>query len=143
MAETPSAPREKMTASDFVLGVTHSAAVLKGGRIGLNLGNDWRTTHTAYASVFDELEQSADEKNIALRFRIRPHYMHGDSQELNKQLSLLLSRQLLESWTQDPILTYDAENLGADVLSELPGTPDLYEQLGKSLLEKLTNATGS
>lgn len=124
-----------------MLGVTHSAAVLNGGRIGLNFGNDRRATHAAYASVFDELEQSADEKNIAIRFRIRPHPIHGDSPELDKQVSQLLGRQLLESWTQDPILTYNAANLGPDILAELPEAPDLYEQLGKSLLKNLTNTT--
>lgn len=125
-----------MTASDFVLGVTHSAAVLNGGRLGIN-ADAYKETHAAYASVFSQLEDMADDEGLKLHFRIRPHKIHGDSQTLESEFSRLIGTQLLESWTRDPILTYDSENLGETLTPTLPGSPEMYNTLGLSLLREL------
>jgi hypothetical protein len=71
MASEPQA----LTADEFFMGLF--SALATRGRPAISIRMD--RFDRILAHVFEELQRNADEENIDLRFRIRPHPIHGDS----------------------------------------------------------------
>jgi hypothetical protein len=117
----------RMTADDFFAGLF--AALSMRGLTALSIRVD--QFDPAVKDVFDYLDEQADDADIRLKFRIKPHPIHHDSLTIQGALARAAQRDLISF--DNPEYQDIRIKLAADearrVLDALPGDPSLYERL--------------
>jgi hypothetical protein len=86
MAETT-----PLTADEFFMGLF--SALATRGRPAISIRSD--RFDRILSRVFEELESTAGEESVDLRFRIRPHPIHGDSPTVRAALSAAAQADLI------------------------------------------------
>ena len=125
--------KERFTTDDFVTGIL-AALVLRN--IPTISRQDIRLDG-AFAKVFSEdLGEQAELHNLDIRFRIRQHPIHGDSFTLRDAILSAALRGLLTFDVPggDIRLQINA-SWAQDILSGLPGSPEMYKGLAAKFVE--------
>ncbi|MCW2524706.1 MAG: hypothetical protein JWO63_3041 [Frankiales bacterium] len=81
----------RLTANDFFLGLF--AALKLRGQSLFSIRAD--RFDAAIKDIYDHLEAEAEEANIELRFRVRPHSMYGDSRTVRRALTAAAQRRII------------------------------------------------
>ena len=92
----------------------------------------------ALARLVDEdLKREAGERGFVLKFRVRPHEIHGDSTAVQRALYEAAQRDLisLDNPEFQDIRLKIAPNQARAYFEGLPGSADMYEQLSTKLLK--------
>ena len=87
--------------------------------------------------VDDDLQREAKERGFVVKFRVRPHEIHGDSTAVQRALYEAAQRDLISLDNpefQDIRLKIDPKEAHS-YLEDLPGTADMYEDLSTKLLK--------
>ncbi len=100
--------------------------------------------HALARLVEDDLQPQAVQQGFVLKFRVRPHEIHGDSTVVQRALYEAAQRDLI-SWDnpefQDIRLKISAHD-APSYFEGLPGSVEMYKALSSKLLEyyRETNA---
>ena len=123
----------RLTADDFFTGFL--AALALRGRATLSLRKD--RFDKAVAHTFSLLLSIASENNLNLRFRIRLHPYHQDSQTLRDAITSAVQRDLisLDNPEYQDLRLKIAPNDAEFYLRDLPGGQDLYLSLVDRFLD--------
>lgn len=119
--------KKRLTANDFFIGMI-SALKLRGVEI-LCAGN--HVLDRAFAKIFkDELPGEAEQNNLDLRFRIRVHPIHGDSQIVYEGILLAMQLGLVTQDSPGGDIRLRISREEAEYwIAEVPGSPDMYRRL--------------
>lgn len=129
---------ERLTADDFLTGV-FSALSLK----------EWRTISlkqdrfdNALAHVFETLKAVASERGVELRFRIKLHRIHGDSQTIRDAITSAVQRDLisLDNPEFQNVRLKIVKNEAEDYLDSVPGGQELFMQLADEFVSQYESA---
>jgi hypothetical protein len=92
---------------------------------------------TALARVVAELDRDASTLGVTLKFRVRRHDMHGDSMAVQQALYEAAQRDLisLDNPEFQDIRLKITPNEARSYFDGLPGTREMYEELGGKLLK--------
>src|SRR4051812_6477545 len=117
----------RMTADDFFAGLF--AALARRGLTTFSVRVD--QFDPIVKSVFDQLTERAQQEDINLRFRIKPHPVHEDSLTIQNALSHAAQRDLIsfDNPEYQDIRIKLASDEAERILEGLPGRVALYEQL--------------
>ena len=126
--------KERLTINDFIAGIL---AALVLARV-TTISRQGTCLDAVFAKVFSEdLGEQVELHSLDIRFRIRQHRIHEDSPELYTAILSAAQRglviftgsggsdmriQISESWAQE-------------ILSELPGSPEMYRGLAAKFVE--------
>jgi hypothetical protein len=117
----------RITADDFFAGLF--AALATRGENTLSIRVD--QFDPVIKGVFDFLAEKAEDEDVNLRFRIKPHPIHHDSLTIQGALARAAQRDLISF--DNPEYQDIRIKLGAEearrILEGLPGAPDLYDRL--------------
>jgi len=127
-------PMVKLTADDFFTGLF--AALVRTGLPGLSIRGS--RFDESIAGVFDKLRESAPEKDLDIRFRIRLHKFHNDS---------IATRNAVYSAAQNGLVSLENpeyqdmrfkinEREADELLKKVPGGKELYSDLAKEFLSR-------
>lgn len=131
--EVPTLKSRSLTADDFFTGLF--AALALKGRVTISIRGN--SVDSALATVFQDLEARADQERLDIRFRIRPHPLHGDSATVRDSITHAAQRGLISLDNPDfqdirlKLAGPEAESL----FEHLPGSKKLYADLADKLLE--------
>lgn len=91
----------------------------------------------ALARVVAELDRDASKLGVTLKFRVRPHEVHGDSTAVQRALYEAAQRDLisLDNPEFQDIRLKITPNEARSYFDGLPGTQAMYEDLGGKLLK--------
>jgi hypothetical protein len=92
--------------------------------------------------VDDDLQKEASKRGFQVKFRIRPHEIHGDSTVVQRALYEAAQRDLISLDNpefQDIRLKITAPE-AASYFEGLPGSPEMYEALSSKLLQYYQDA---
>lgn len=123
----------RMTADDFFAGLF--AALAMRGLTSFSIRID--QFDPVVKGVFDGLAQRAEEADVKLRFRIKPHPLHQDSLTIQGALARAAQRDLIsfDNPEYQDIRIKLAEDEAQRVLERLPGGPDLYNGLAEEFVD--------
>lgn len=123
----------RLTADDFFTGFL--AALARRGHPTLSLRKD--RFDKAVAHAFDHLLSNASKNNLNLRFRIRLHPYHQDSQTLRDAITSAVQRDLisLDNPEYQDLRLKIAPDDADFYLKDLPGGEDLYLSLVDRFLD--------
>lgn len=101
------------------------------------LSSDVVPLHAAFHGAFQDLQQEAERHNVDVRFRVRPHPLHGDSGTVREALDRALQNGL--TITDAPffleIHLMMSEDTARELLAGLPGSTQMYSELAKKFRE--------
>lgn len=123
---------ERITADDFFAGLFASLAAR--GETTLSIRID--KFDPVIKRVYDLLVAASESENVQLRFRVQPHPIHQDSLTIQGALARAAQRDLISFDNpeyQDIQIKLGGEE-ARQILSGLPGSPDLYERLADNFL---------
>lgn len=123
---------DRLVADAFFRGL-FSALALKGVKVISIRGDRF---DRALADVFETLMSVADDRAVDVRFRIRPHPVHGDSGLVRDSIATAAQLGLISLDNpeyQDIRLRID-EDLARDLLQDVPGQGELYLTLAEEFL---------
>ena len=125
---------ERINADDFFTGL-FAALRLKGCET-FSLRND--QFDSALFSVFQKLYKIANERSLDVRFRIRPHPIHGDSATVRDCITNAAQRDLisLDNPEYQDIRIKIGEEDATQMLSLIPGGKELFDILSQEILER-------
>lgn len=130
----------RITADDFFAGLF--AALAKRGENTLSIRVD--QFDPVIKSVFDFLAEKAEDEDVQLRFRIKPHPIHRDSLTIQGALARAAQRDLISF--DNPEYQDIRIKLGSDearrILEGLPGAPDLYDRLADRFVSGYAGEAG-
>jgi hypothetical protein len=119
----------RITADDFFAGLF--AALAERGEKTLSIRID--QFDPVIKGLFDYLAENAEQEDVQLRFRIKPHPIHRDSLTVQGALARAAQRDLISF--DNPEYQDIRIKLGTEearrILKGLPGAPDLYERLAE------------
>ena len=124
--------RQRLTSDDFFTGL-FSALALKGCR---TLTIRSQRFDRAIAGIVDALMTRAPAQGIDVRFRVRLHPVHGDSETIRDSITLAAQRDLISLDNpeyQDVRLKVTPEDANA-FLAQLPGGVELFGQIADEFL---------
>lgn len=125
---------EPLYLSDLLTGLLAGLARLKVPKISIRRNQ----FDQALARLVDhDLQAEAAKHGLALKFRVRPHEIHGDSLAVHRALYEAAQRDLISLDNpefQDISLKIEPSD-APSYFEGLPGTPDMYEALSSKLLE--------
>lgn len=130
---------KRLNADDFITGLFAGLAL--AGQTTLSIRGDRfdRIMH----GVFDELVERSSDADVDVRFRIRPHPVHGDSMTLRDAISAAAQRDLisLDNPEYQDIRFKFGPSDAAQILDRLPGGSELFNPLANSFLEAYYGAS--
>jgi hypothetical protein len=87
--------------------------------------------------VDDDLAREARERGLVVKFRVRPHQMHGDSTAVQRALYEAAQRDLisLDNPEFQDIRLKIKPSEARSYFVGLPGAPEMYEALSSKLLQ--------
>jgi len=94
--------------------------------------------HKTMAQVFKSLTERTERYGLDVRFRIRPHSIHGDSTTIHDGINFALSTGLIttDSPAWPPTIRIHLSPDEAErLLAGLPGNKQLYIDLAKEFLD--------
>lgn len=98
----------------------------------------------AFAKLSEnELADEAGQNNLDIRFRVRPHQIHGDSETVYNGIlrAMQLGMVTKDSPGGDIRLKLTSEE-AEHWIAEVPGSPDMYRRLAKRFMEYYVQDTG-
>lgn len=136
----PSSPHTsvatRLVADDFFAGLF--AALALRGQTALSIRAD--RFDGSFKSVFDELNRRAQGEDIDIRFRIKPHPLHGDSSTVRDGIAAAAQRGLISF--DSPECQDIRLRLGSDdadeLLKHIPGKQKLFNHLADTFLASYT-----
>lgn len=129
----------RITADDFFAGLFAALAVRGEDTLSIRVDQ----FDPVVKGVFDFLSENAEQEQVQLRFRIKPHPIHRDSLTIQGALARAAQRDLISFDNpeyQDIRIKLDAEE-ARRVLEALPGAPDLYDRLADRFVGGYANVT--
>jgi hypothetical protein len=124
----------RMTADDFFTGLL--AALAYKGRKVISIRGD--RFDAILADVFNDLKEHAPEHDLDLRFRIKPHFIHGDSVTVRDAIAAATLADLIS--LDNPEYQDVRFKIGRDdaefFLNTLPAGKQLYLDLADRFLER-------
>ena len=122
----------KLTADDFFTGLF--AALARTGLPGLSIRE--ARFDKSMAGVFDKLRESAPERDLDIRFRIRLHKFHDDSIATRNGVYSAAQSGLisLENPEYQDIRFKINESEADELLKKVPGGKELYSELAEEFL---------
>jgi hypothetical protein len=138
LAEGQRLMASRMTADDFFAGLFAALAIR--GLTSFSIRID--QFDPIVKGVFDGLAQRAEEADIKLRFRIKPHPLHQDSLTIQGALARAAQRDLIsfDNPEYQDIRIKLADDEAQRVLEGLPGGEDLYNGLAEEFVEAYSGA---
>lgn len=133
MATTSSATSKAIYANDFFTGILAGLATHNVSTLSLRSNR----LDKAFAQVFKDLQSESGDLNLDLRFRIRLHNIHGDSETVQQGLYEAAQRNIVSLDNpefQDVRLRITLEDAEA-YLAGVPGPADLYKRLAGNLIK--------
>jgi hypothetical protein len=125
---------KSMYLSDLLTGLLAGLALRKIGALSIRSNQFDR----ALARLVDQdLQHEAEQHGFVLRFRVRPHEIHGDSTVVQRALYEAAQRDLisLDNPEFQDIRLKIAPNQARSYFEGLPGSPEMYEALSSKLLQ--------
>lgn len=127
-------PLESLYLSDLLTGLLAALALQKVSGLSIRRNR----FDKALAKLVDtDLTDAANKHGLAVKFRVRPHEIHGDSAVVQRALYEAAQRDLIAFENpefQDIQLKIGASDAGS-YFRGLPGTQDMYAALGSKLLQ--------
>jgi hypothetical protein len=124
----------RLTADEFFTGLF--AALALRGRPAISIRGD--RFDKILARIFDELRVKADAEDIDLRFRIRPHRIHGDSPTVRAAVKAATQADLIS--LDNPEYQDIRFKIGREdaefFLASLPLPKDVFDWLAESFLDQ-------
>ncbi|MGA9285246.1 MAG: hypothetical protein WBV85_07370 [Solirubrobacteraceae bacterium] len=129
----------RMTADDFFAGLFAALAIRGLTTFSIRIDQ----FDPIVKGVFDGLAQRAEEADVKLRFRIKPHPLHQDSLTIQGALARAAQRDLIsfDNPEYQDIRIKLADDEAQRVLEGLPGGEDLYNGLAEEFVEAYSGAT--
>lgn len=129
MSEEKAPNPKELQDIDFVRGIFYSSTKILGPSL-IFKRYDTRL-HRAMAESYKTLLLIADTSELDVNFSIQPDPIHGDSLVLEEVFSFLIGiRELQYTDESDRWLKFEAdESRVDDVIGQLPGTPELYDEI--------------
>jgi hypothetical protein len=123
----------RLTADDFFTGLL--AALAYRGRKVISIRNE--RFDAILADVFADLLSKASDEGLDVRFRIRPHFIHGDSVTVRDAVAAATQADLIS--LDNPEYQDIRFKIGRDdaefFLERLPASKDFFLNLADSFLE--------
>lgn len=96
----------------------------------------------AFEKLYEDIEREARDANLTVSFRLTRHPFHGNSQDLQQELTSAAKRDLISF--QNPEYTEISLKMEPDeaplYLRTVPGSAEMYERLTTKFLEHSRNS---
>ncbi len=124
---------ERMTSDDFFTGL-FAALAIRGHHV-LTLRTE--RFDQAIETIVNELMRTAKAKDIDVRFRVRLHPIHGDSQTVRDALASAAQRDLIsfDNPEYQDIRLRIGVNDAKEFLNAIPGGEPLFSDLASKFLQ--------
>lgn len=126
-----------MTADDLLAGILAELRLRDSISDTIVLPVSGTRLDSSLRHVFSVLEELADDFQVELGFRIRPHRVHGDSTTVRDAISVLVQSRLasLDNPQYQHLRVNLSEQEADRLLNSLPGGPPLYRRLATEFLQ--------